>query len=257
MANAYFVEPEFGPDAEKFYGQVLKILSSSKIPFLIGGTYALQHYADIDRPTKDLDLFCKPGDYLKILKLLADNKFEVDIQDERWLANAHKDLYNVDIIFGAPTGTWPITDETLKKAPRRKVLGETVRITPPEELMVSKVFRMNRIGFDGADVAHIILKKGKDIDWKLVLNRLDHFWEILLIHIMIFRFVYPSERELVPLWLLNELLERVNHQIELPTQQKKLSRGSILSAHDFRVDITKWGFYDITDYRKEDLPKPI
>lgn len=241
------------PDAVKFYTAVLKVLTASKIPFLIGGTYALHHYADIDRPTKDLDLFCKPGDYPRILKLFADKKYDVEILDERWLANVHTGRYNVDVIFGAPTGTWPINDDTIKKAPRRKVLGHMVRITPPEELIVSKVFRMNRKGFDGADVAHIILKKGKEIDWKLILSMMDHYWEILLIHILIFRFVYPSERELVPHWLLHELLDRLNHQIELPDQRKKLSRGAILSAHDFRVDIDKWGFYDITDYQKSEV----
>jgi len=253
MAQKNHIETEFGPEAEVFYTNVLEVVAKSKIPFLIGGTYALHHYADIERPAKDLDLFCRPGDYTKILKLFAEKKYEVEILDERWIANIHNDNLNVDIIFGAPKGIWPITDDTLTRAPRRKVLGFMVKITPPEELMISKVFRFDRNGFDGADVAHIILKKGATIDWKLLAKMMDHYWEVLLIHILIFRFVYPSERDIIPQWLLDELLSRVNHQIELPNQQKKLSRGAMLAANDFRVDIDKWGFSDITDYRKESI----
>ena len=50
------------PAAEAFYSEVLQLMASSRIPFLVSGTYALASYTGIDRPTKDVDVFAKAGD---------------------------------------------------------------------------------------------------------------------------------------------------------------------------------------------------
>ncbi len=252
MAQKNWVEPEFGPDAEKFYKVVLKTLKKANIPFLIGGTYALPFYFEVDRPTKDMDIFCKAGDYPKILNTLKENGFKnVEIIDDRWLAKvwSNDNKYTVDFIFGIVAGTWPLNDESFKNANRRKLLGFTVKITAPEELIVSKMFMFNRKHFSGADIAHLILHTGRNLNWKLILSKIDPYWEVLLAHIILFRFIYPSEREVIPSWLIKELILRVGHQIELPTPQDKVSRGTILSTEDFRIDIEKWGFRDVADFK--------
>jgi hypothetical protein len=243
--KTYFIEPEFGPDAEKFYKVVLHVLTKAKIPFLIGGTYALPFYFEIDRTTKDLDIFCKAGDYPKILNTLKDNGFKhVEIPDDRWLAKvwSNDDKYMVDFIFGIVAGSWPIQDDTFKNAPRREIFEYKVKITPPEELLVSKMFMMNRRHYSGADVAHLILHCGRKLNWKLILQKVDAHWEVLFSHILLFRFIYPSEREVIPAWLLTELLSRFEHQLKLPTPMDKVTRGMILSTEDFKIDVEKWGF---------------
>ncbi len=45
-------------------------LSCSSIPFLVGGAFAFARHVGIERPTKDLDLFLKPGDVRRALRLL-------------------------------------------------------------------------------------------------------------------------------------------------------------------------------------------
>ena len=55
------------PAAEAFYSEVLQLMAESGIPFLVSGTYALASYTGIDRPTKDVDVFAKAGDALKLL----------------------------------------------------------------------------------------------------------------------------------------------------------------------------------------------
>lgn len=49
--------PEINPN--NFYRRVLTLISNNNIPFLIGGGIAVKEYASIDRPVKDLDIFCK------------------------------------------------------------------------------------------------------------------------------------------------------------------------------------------------------
>src|SRR4051812_8920003 len=67
------------PAAEAFYSEVLQLMAKSGIPFLVSGTYALASYTGIDRPTKDVDVFAKAGDALKMLHHVKGHGFDVEI----------------------------------------------------------------------------------------------------------------------------------------------------------------------------------
>src|SRR3954447_19892723 len=73
------------PAAEAFYSEVLQLMADSGIPFLVSGTYALAKYTGSDRPTKDVDVFAKAGDALKMLSYFRARGFNVESVDERWL----------------------------------------------------------------------------------------------------------------------------------------------------------------------------
>jgi hypothetical protein len=90
--------------AEDFYSQVICLMAESGIPFLLSGTYALACYTGITRPTKDVDVFTKAGDCLKMLNLFKERGFEIQVLDERWLARVSRGELFVDIIFNMPTG---------------------------------------------------------------------------------------------------------------------------------------------------------
>src|SRR5882724_5074370 len=87
-------------DRDQFYSDVLTILSDSKIDFLIGGTYALMAHTKIDRETKDLDIFCRPGDHLKILDRFRAEGYKILVPDERWLSKIVSGQNDCDVIFG-------------------------------------------------------------------------------------------------------------------------------------------------------------
>lgn len=242
------IHPGKGGEGEKFYKHVLKILIQSKKSFIIGGTYALRYYTGINRPTKDIDIFCKAGDYPAILKKFADDGYTVEITDDRWLAKIYKNHYFADIIFGSVPGMWPITDKWMTSAHKGTILELPVLITPPEELIVSKAYRMGRTQFDGADVTNIILKCGSNMDWDRLLTNMEPYWEILLVHLLLFRFIYPSERGIIPTKILNELMQRVSTQLELPIPKEKICRGSLLSHTQFEIAYKDWGFKDFTQF---------
>ena len=97
----------------------------SGIPFLLSGTYALASYTGIDRPTKDVDVFAKAGDALKMLPYFKEHGFDVEIVDERWLARITRGELFVDVIYNMPTVTTHVTDEWFEGAPEtRAVRGE-------------------------------------------------------------------------------------------------------------------------------------
>lgn len=242
------ITPEYEKDAELFYKEVLSILTGKNLPFVIGGTYAVKFYVDIQRPTKDIDIFCKAGDYPRILRALADGGLQIDVEDERWLARAYKDNFFVDIIFGSIPGIWPIADSWITRARRGDVLGLSVQIAPPEELIVSKAYRLRRSEFDGADVTHIILKEGASLNWKHLLDLMEPSWELLFAHILLFRFSYPSERNVVPIWIMEKFNTLVRDQLHIPVPKDRVTRGPLLSPNQYKVAVEKWGFKNVTDF---------
>ena len=232
------------PAAEAFYSEVLQLMAKSRIPFLVSGTYALASYTGIDRPTKDVDVFAKAGDALKLLHYFKEHGFEVEIVDERWLSRITRGDLFVDVITNMPTVTTHVTDEWFVNAPETELFGARVKLVPPTQFIWSKIFVQDHHRFDGADVAHIILKRHDEIDWQRLLSHMELYWEVLLIALLNFRFIYPSERHCVPRWLMNELIERLMDQANVKGPGKKVGRGRIFSPRDYAIDVDKWGFSD-------------
>lgn len=231
--------------AQKFYSKTLQIITENNIPFLIGGGFAVYLYTGFNRPTKDLDIFCKAGDYPKVLTVLKQTGIKVRILDERWLAQALQDKYRVDILFSSPNYITTVDDSWFEYADTTELFGYKLKIIPREELIWCKAYVQDRTRFDGADINHLILFSGKHFDWKRLLRRMENYWEILLSLLLNFRFVYPSERNIVPIWLLEELISRLEYQLLNPNPEDKICRGPLLSRTQYRFDIKKLGFETI------------
>ena len=240
--NGRLMQPP--PEAEAFYSEVLQLMAQSRIPFLVSGTYALASYTGIDRPTKDVDVFAKAGDALKLLHFFKEHGFDVEIVDERWLSRITRGELFVDIITNMPTVTTHVTDEWFENAPSTELFGAKVLLVPPTQFVWSKIFVQDHHRYDGADVAHMILKRHEEIDWKRLLSHMELYWEVLLMALLNFRFVYPSERHAVPRWLMDELLERLRDQYDVKGPGKRVCRGRIFSPRDYAIDVDKWGFSD-------------
>jgi hypothetical protein len=233
------------PEAEGFYAEALRELTQLSIRFLLAGTYAVSAYTGISRPTKDLDVFCKAGDYPRILDHFRQKGYAIEIEDERWLGKVHKGEHFFDVIFASSNGTMPVNDAWFEDARMIDVFGSTVRIVGPTELIWSKAFIQLRHRYDGADVVHVILKQHAAIDWRRLLNYMEVHWEVLLMHLLNFRWIYPTERDHVPRWLMDELLDRLSHQLELPPPEMKVCRGRMLSRVDYAIAVSDWGFADV------------
>jgi hypothetical protein len=254
FAEAIFQPP---PEAEQFYADGLKLLAESEIPFLLAGTYAVTTYTGISRPTKDLDIFCKAGDYPRILTFFQERGYQIEVEDERWIAKVFNDKYFFDVIYSCRTTEIAITDEWFEDAPNTEVYGAKVRIIKPTELIWSKIFVQDRYRYDGADIAHVILKQHDAIDWKRLLRYMELHWEVLFTHLVNFRYIYPSERHLVPRWLMDELLTRLNAHLDMPASNVRVCRGRLFSARDYVTDITEWGYADMTGKGLEERHDPV
>lgn len=242
--DASLAEKARAPDEINARARAIELLMNEGVPFVVGGAYAYATYTGIYRDTKDLDLFPRKRDALRALEILEKDGWRTERTDEVWLYKAFKGEYFVDFIFSSGNGVAVVDDEWFTHAKTGTVFGHRCLIAPAEEVIWSKSFVNERERYDGADVNHLILKAGRQMDWERMMRRFDRYWEVLFGHIMMFRFAYPSERDTVPDWVMAELMRRTLETIKDGNWQQKLCRGNLISRVNYQVDISRFGFDD-------------
>ncbi len=227
-----------------FYRRVLATLNASGIPFLVGGAYAFNQYTAIFRHTKDLDIFICRDDYPRVSEALLAAGYQTEMTYPHWLAKIRANGDLIDLIFSSGNGIAEVDREWFGHAIDADVLDVPVKLCPAEEMIWSKAFIMERERYDGADIAHLIRARGGRLDWQRLLGRFGRHWRILLSHLVLFGFVYPAHRDLVPVAVLDELLERLRQEMRSPPPDDKTCRGPLLSREQYLMDIGEWGYDD-------------
>lgn len=230
-----------------FYRRAMRTLKEAGVPFLIGGTYAFTRYTGIVRPTKDIDIFLKQNDIERALNVFEKAGYRPERPFPHWLAKAYCDKNFIDLIFSSANGIAVVDDEWFEYAVEDEVLGLTLKLCPPEETIWSKAFIMEKERFDGADIAHLIRYQGDNFDWKRLLRRFDQHWRVLLSHLILYGFIYPTEREKVPGWVMSDLLGRLRKELKTDSAEAEIEQvcqGTILSRQQYLHDIQQEGFVD-------------
>lgn len=232
------------PPTSAFYRGVLQTLRDSQLPFLVGGAFALACFTEIRRHTKDLDLFIKREDYERVAKVLGAAGYATELCFPHWLGKAHSGDAFVDLIFGSGNGAAPVDDGWFEHAAQAMVLGVPVAVAPPEESLWSKAFIMERERYDGADVAHLLREQAGQLDWPRLLARFGAHWRVLLSHLVLFGFIYPAERDRIPAWVMQTLLERLHREAEAPPPNTDVCAGTLLSREQYLIDVERQGYRD-------------
>ena len=228
----------------RFYRGVLELMNESRIPYVVGGGYALEQYTGSARDSKDLDLVVEPVCARAVLKLFGNKGYRTELSFPHWLGKIFGEKHVVDIIFSSGNGVCKIDNEWFKHSVPGEILGVSVRLCSAEELIWTKAFIMERERYDGTDIAHILRARGAQLDWSRLLRRFSPHWEVLLSHLMLFDFIYPSERGLIPVWVIDDLLDRVKLKNGERPPRSRLCRGTLLSRSQYRTDVECWGYED-------------
>ena len=245
------------PEAEReVYRSALETLNRAGVPYVVSGLYAVHAYTGIYRETKDLDLLLEPGVVLDAARVLKREGFQVVLEDAHWLAKALKGA-QVDLIYGMSNGLGFIDGGWYDNS-RPSILAATpVRVAPPEELIWHRLFIGERHRFDMADVVHLILHRGHELDWDRLLDRVGEYWRLLLSQLHFFDFVYPHHQDRVPRAVREELGRRQAEAFEAAGSaggmereggpepaNAPVCRGTMLSRFSFAIDVNEWGFED-------------
>ena len=226
----------------RFYRHALAILKDAGVPHLVGGAYAFARYTGIERHTKDFDVFIRREDFGRAAWAFQKAGYKAELTFPHWLGKAFKGDDFVDLIFSAGNGVAEVDDLWFQHAVKEQVFGVDVELIPAEEMIWSKGLIMERERYDGADVAHVIRAVGDRLDWHRLLERYGKYWRALYAHIVLFGFIYPSDREKVPAWVVEELTGRMRG--ETTNAEEKVCNGTIVSRQQYLKDISEWGYDD-------------
>jgi hypothetical protein len=238
------VDNKIDPQTRAFYQRSIRTMIEAEIPFLIGGAYAFGCYTGIKRDTKDLDVFVQPRDANRILDVLAKAGYKTELTDEVWLGKTFHAENLVDVIFSSANGIAMVDEGWFKHACPALLLDIEIRLVPPEEMIWSKAFVMTRDRYDGADIMHIIRCMGDELDWPRLLKRFDPNWRIFYNYLVLFGFIYPSDRDLIPQWVMHDLASRLDEETHSPPPTERICRGTLLSTTQYTIDTEEWGYCD-------------
>jgi hypothetical protein len=229
----------------RFYREALASLRQAGFRFLICGGYALEFHSGIARRTKDIDIFVLKRDVPAILRTLEDAGYRTETVEPGWLAKAYCGEDFIDIIHNSGNGLCPVDESWFEYGIEAELLDMPVQIAPIEEMIWQKAYIQVRHRYDGADVAHLIHAAGERLDWRRLVDRFGDHWRVLLSHLILFDYIYPGKRWVIPEDIMEELLWRLtNERRTSPNGEASLCRGTLLSKFDFQADVTEWGYRD-------------
>lgn len=237
--------------AESFYDTLIATLIRKKIPFMIGGTFAFSAYTGIERETGDIDIKIPYDSHPTVLQALAEAGYKTELSKTgfRWLAKVtDPEGFYTDIIYAERNGLYKVKQSWLDRASEGIVLGHTVKLEPIEEMIRSKCYIRNRHRDDSGDVVHLILRQGKNVDWKVLMKKMEPHWELLMSNVILFLFIYPSERSVIPKWAIEHLVVKLEDRISHKPTANRITRGLLLS-NDYEVGVSQWGFEPIQELK--------
>ena len=236
--------PESDEEKLELYRSAIELFHREKLPFLVAGTHAYYRYTGVARETKDFDIFIRREDYPRFEAAVRAAGFETELKFPHWLGKIYKGKAFIDVIFAGGNGEAPIDDEWFEHSVEGMVFGLPVRLCAPEEMIWSKTYVMERERYDGGDVMHLLLRTGKRLDWQRLVRRFGPHWRLLLMQMIKFGFVYPSERHRIPREVMDDLLGRLGADLQERSAEDKVCYGTLTSRAQYLVDINEWGFKD-------------
>ncbi len=232
------------PEHERsVYRSALRALNRAPVRYVVSGAYAIYEYTGIYRQTKDLDLFFVPDDVAEAARVLKTAGFTVQLEEAHWLAKAWKDGVLIDLIYGMGNGLAFIDEDWYRFSRAGILAAEPVRVAPAEELIWHRLYVSERHRWDMADIAHLILCRGDELEWDRLLARVGDFWRLLLAQLLTFDFVYPGHRGRIPDAFRRTLLERAQAEVDRQGDPGACW-GTMISRFSFAIDVNEWGFAD-------------
>jgi hypothetical protein len=196
------------PEQWEIYSRVIDNALARKIPFALGGAFALAAHTGLWRDTKDLDLYVLPRYRERLIEVvrsagLADYYDKLPY-DRWWIYRATADGTIVDVIWAMANHRAEI-DDLWMSGPSVEICGRTLRVLPPEVMIWDKLYILQRERCDWPDVMNLFFYTGSEVDWDLLTTRMGDHAPLLAAALTVFRWIAPGPADALPGWLWEKL----------------------------------------------------
>lgn len=192
---------------QEIYTRVLVHCQKRKLPFALGGAAALGIYTGHWRNTKDLDLYILPKHRRKAIQVFSEaglSDFHCKTPyDRKWIYRAWSGDAVVDAIWAMANLRAEVDEEWITSGPVATYDGIQVRFLPPEELIWSKLYVLQRERCDWPDIFNMLYATAQYLDWDRLVHRLGDDVPLLRGVVDVFRWLCPSVGLNLPTELLS------------------------------------------------------
>ena len=190
-----------GSEEWDVYARVFAELQREGINFAIGGGFAKQCYTGIPRQAKDLDLYILPCHRDTAVRVtsragLADY-YERRPYDRAWIYRSfradviHEDVI-VDVIWAMANQRAQVDGAWINSGPLITVRDITLRLVPPEELIWSALYVLQRDRSDWPDALNLLHACAAHLNWDHLIERLGEDLPLLAALAQVFLWLCPD-----------------------------------------------------------------
>ena len=198
----------FPPSEWALYRAVVEEAQRQQIPFAVGGGLASCTYSGHWRDSKDLDIYILEKDRPRLIKILSDSGltdyYDQKPYDRKWIYRSFADGVIIDVMWAMANQRAQV-DEQWFHGPEVSVGGVRFRLLPPEEIIWTKLYVMQRDRCDWPDVLSILYSMSGDLHWKHLIDRVGEDWQLLAALLQVFSWVCADAASSVPHWVWEQL----------------------------------------------------
>jgi hypothetical protein len=166
-------------------------------------------YTGKGRYTKDLDLYILPEHRDWAINVVTQcglkDYFDAKPYDRNWIYRAHDGDVIVDSIWAMANKRADVDLGWLERGPETTMFGQKFRVIPPEELIWSKIYVLQRDRCDWPDIINLINATGPSLDWNHLLRRVEHDLPLMRGLLSVFSWVSPERAAEFPSWVWKKL----------------------------------------------------
>jgi predicted nucleotidyltransferase len=160
-----------------------KALEQADVDFLVIGGIGSSVWGR-DRGLRDIDLFVRPEAADRALEVLGADGFDTSVAFEHWLYKARRDGITVDVIFRSSRDVL-LSPEMLARAQLMEFRGRTLRVAPPEDLIIMKAIAADedtaRYWYDA-----VAMLSTPGLDWDYLVERGRHHGVRRILSLLLF-----------------------------------------------------------------------
>lgn len=167
-----------------------------EIPFAVGGSLCMALYAGCLRPSRDLDIYVTPAAKDRVIALLTSLGFadyhQLRPYDRSWIFRSTYGEDIVDVIWTMANHRTEVDAGWIQHGPVVDFAGRPLRLIPIEELIWSKLYVLQRDRCDWPDIINLIGRRGHEIDWGRLRQRLGEDCPLLEAVLSVFSWIRPG-----------------------------------------------------------------
>lgn len=184
----------------------MEALRTARVPFMLGGGFALATFTGRWRDTKDIDFYIHPTERERAVTALTKSGFGDYYArlpyDRNWIYRSTRADCIVDIIWSMANQRAQVDDEWVERAAPFTIRNQKVRVVPVEEFFWCKLYIMQRDHCDWTDLFNLVHAQGPSIDWDHLLVRLEDDYPLLKGLLTVYGWLCPKQVRKLPaaLW---------------------------------------------------------